>query len=246
MSEPYGHYKKHKAFTLLEVLTALIIGAMVLVAALGIYNRAQRCAAAVGKKLTRGELPAEILERIAEDLSKNVPGGSDVKITIENKLANVFPTARMQIESTIFDKGGSKKTFEKIIWQANYNSDANSLIIYRSRSGIGSEDKLLDSRKQQWQRELFVPVCSGVTLFKIQAVKGEKLLDKWNEDSTPAGVIITISFAELVKTLDGTFDVPDSEKISRTIAINKTRPIKFVYVPAKNEPYFQKPGPNQP
>jgi hypothetical protein len=39
--------------------------------------------------------------------------------------------------------------------------------------------------------------------------------------------VVTISFAEPYKRADGTFDVLDEEKIIRTIAIDRTRKIRF-------------------
>jgi hypothetical protein len=42
--------------------------------------------------------------------------------------------------------------------------------------------------------------------------------------------MVTVSFAEPFKKLDGTLDVPEAEKISRTIAVNKNRKIRFEIV----------------
>jgi hypothetical protein len=47
--------------------------------------------------------------------------------------------------------------------------------------------------------------------------------------------VATISFAEPFKTLTGTLDVPDTEKITRTIAIDRTRKIKFIFVKKEDE-----------
>lgn len=75
-----------------------------------------------------------------------------------------------------------------------------------------------------------MPVCTGVTFFKVQAYTGETPQDKWTSNSPPYGVIATISFAEPFKTAAGTLDVLDSEKNVRTIAIDRTRKIKFIIV----------------
>ena len=103
---------------------------------------------------------------------------------------------------------------------------ADGLVLYRSHSGMTLEDKMLNSSKEDWERELFVPICSGVTIFKINAIQGEELLDKWNE-ALPTGIKITLSFAEPVEKADGSLDVPDEEKTIRTIAIDRTRKITF-------------------
>ena len=55
---------------------------------------------------------------------------------------------------------------------------------------------------------------------------GENPVEKWN-GPPPRGIMVTISFAEPYKRADGTFDVPDEEKITRTIAIDRTRKIRF-------------------
>ena len=228
---------------------ALTIGAMVLVAVLSIYSRAETSAAAITRKLDSSRLPSEVLQRIVEDLDRTAAPGADTKITIENKFENGFSTARLTVLKTIYNSKNEKQTFEKIVWQTNYDNNANSLILYRSHSGIALEDKLLDEQKEDWERELFVPICTGVTFFKIQVPIEEGIFqDNWTSDSLPRGIVVTISFAEPFKTLAGTLDVPEDEKIIRNIAVDRTRVIKFILVKKEGE---EKQGdveqePNQP
>jgi prepilin-type N-terminal cleavage/methylation domain-containing protein len=220
--------KHSKGFSLAEVLVALTIGAMVLVAVLSIYSRAETSAVAITRKLDSSRLPSEVLQHIVEDLDRIGAPGADTKLTIENKFENGFSTARLTILKTIYNNKNEKQTFEKIIWQTSYDSDANGLVLYRSHSGIALEDKLLDEQKEDWERELFVPICIGVTFFKIQIPRGEQLQDNWASDSLPPGVVITISFAEPFKALDGTLDVPEDEKITLHITVDRAREIKFI------------------
>jgi prepilin-type N-terminal cleavage/methylation domain-containing protein len=219
---------RRSGFSLAEVLVAMTIGAMILVAVLSIYNRAQASAAAVTRKLDSSKLPSEVLQRIVEDLDRIAAPGADTRVTVENKYEDGFSTARLTILQTIYNNKNEKQTFERIIWQTNYDNDANSLILYRSHSGIAMEDKLLDEDKEDWERELFVPVCAGVTFFKIQVPSDTNFLDSWAGDSLPPGVVVTISFAEPFKTLDGTLDVPEDAKIMRSIPVDRSRAIKFV------------------
>lgn len=219
--------KKPPAFTLAEVLAALVIGAMVLVAVMGVYSRAERSAAAITRKLESSQLPVEILQAIAEDIDRAVASGADARVTIDNKFINSIPTARLTIKTTFNDRRNEEQTFEKIIWQTNYDRNTNSLILYRSHSGVALEDKLLDEQKESWERELFVPVCTGITFFKIQVPAGEDFQDTWRGNSLPKGITVAVSFAEPFKTRNGTLDVPEGEKIIRTIAVNRTRKIKF-------------------
>jgi prepilin-type N-terminal cleavage/methylation domain-containing protein len=226
---------RYSGFSLAEVLVALTIGAMILVAVLSIYSRAETSAAAITRKLDSSRLPSEVLQRIAEDLDRIAAPGADTKITIENKFENGFSTARLTVLNTIYNNKSEKQTFEKIVWQASYDKDANGLILYRSHSGIALEDKLLDEQKEDWERELFVPICAGVTFFKIQVPTGENFQDDWTSDSLPLGIVVTISFAEPFKTLAGTLEVPENEKVIRSIAVDRTRAIKFVLVKKGDE-----------
>jgi prepilin-type N-terminal cleavage/methylation domain-containing protein len=231
----YKMCSRHSGFSLAEVLVALTIGAMVLVAVLSIYSRAETSTAAITRKLDSARLPCEVLQRITEDLDRIGAPGADTKVTIENKFENGFPTARLTVVKTIYNNKNEKQTFEKIIWQTSYDNDVNGLVLYRSHSGIALEDKLLDEQKEDWEKELFVPICTGVTFFKIQVPQGEEFQDSWASDSLPAGIVVTISFAGPFKTLASTLDVPENEKITRHIAVDKTRAIKFILAKKEDE-----------
>ena len=215
-------------FTLAEVLASLTIGAMILVAVLGIYSRAEHSASTITRRLSNYRLPNEILQRIAEDLDNVISSGSDTQITIENSIEHGFPTARLTIKKTINDEKNIEQPFEEIVWQSSYDYESltDGLVLYRSHSGLTLEDKMLNSNKENWEQELFVPICSGVTIFKINAIQGEQLLDKWNE-AVPTGIKIALSFAEPIEKADGSMDVPDDDKTIRTIAIDRTRKITF-------------------
>jgi len=215
-------------FSLAEVITSLTIGSMILVTVLVVYNRAERSAAAVTRKLDSSRLLSEVMQRIAEDLD-GIIAGADTKINIENKFENGFPTARLTITRTFFDSRNQEQTFENIVWQSNYDFDSgvDGLVLYRSHSGIAMEDKVLDRNKDDWERGLFVPICAGITFFRIKVPWGETYLDKWTSTSLPPGIEVTISSAEPFKTVGGTLDVPEEEKIIRTIAVDRTRKIKF-------------------
>lgn len=227
--------RRYRAFSLAEVLAAVTIGAMVLVAVLGIYSRAERSASAITRKLNSSRLPYEVLQRIAEDVDGIVARGSDTRLTVENKFEKGFSTARLTILKTIYDSRDREQPFEKIVWQTSYDNDANSLVLYRSHSGIGLEDKLLDEQKESWEQHLFVPICDGITFFKVQVPRGEEFHDRWMTNSVPLGIVVTISFGRPFKTVAGTLDVPDEEKITRTIAVDRTRKIRFIFVKKEDE-----------
>jgi len=220
-------------FSLAEVLAALTIGSMVLVVVLSIYSQVETAATAITRKLDGSQLPFEVLQCIAEDVDRIVEGGADTSVTIENKFEKGYQSARLVILRTISDSKGKARTFEEIIWQTayDYENDANGLVLYRSYSGMGLEDKLLDEQRHSWEKEYpFVPICDGVTFFKIEVRRGDYALDEWTPGSLPPGIIATISFAEPFEALDGTLDVLDVEKITQTIAVDRTRKIGFMLV----------------
>ena len=229
-----GTSRLPRGFSLAEMLAALTIGAMVTVAVLGIYHRAENSVATVTRRLDSSRLPGEVLQRIAEDLDNIISSSSDATITIENKFENVastmlVPAAKLTITRTIQDSRNREQKFKEIIWQSSYDfeSATNSLILYRSSGGLNMEDKVLEKNKDDFERELFVPICSGITFFKISVLAGGKdPIENWN-GPPPRGIMVTISFAEPYKKADGTFDVLDEEKTTRTIAIDRTRKIRF-------------------
>jgi len=224
-----------RGFSLAELLAAVTIGAMVLVAVLAIYTRAESSSSALMRELDRTRLPHEVLQRITEDLDRMAVPGADTKVTVENKYINSFSTARLSIKKTIRGAQAQVQTLEEVIWQGNYDPDVNGLILYRGHSGIAMEDKLLDEQKEPWERELFVPVCWGVTYFKIQVPVEGNFQDNWTGNSLPPGVVIAISFAPPSKAVNGTWDVPELDKITRTVAIDRTRKIKFTIPQIEDE-----------
>ncbi|MGD2094400.1 MAG: prepilin-type N-terminal cleavage/methylation domain-containing protein [Phycisphaerales bacterium] len=221
--------KACRGFSLAELITALTIGSMVLISVLGIYGRAERSAAAVERRLDVSQLPSEVMQRIAEDLDGIISSGSGTQITIENKYDHGLPSARLTITKTFSDNRGQEETFETIVWQSGYDFESNidGLVLYRSHSGIAMEDKLLDKNKEDWEKELFVPICAGLTFFRIGVPVGRTVQDRWTSSTLPAGIEVTLSFAEPFKIANGTLDVPDEEKLIRTIAIDRTRKIRF-------------------
>lgn len=216
--------------SLAEMIAALVIGSMVLIALLGIYNRAERATAAVNRKLDSSRLPGEILQRMAEDIDKLISTGSDTKITIKAGFQHGYRGSKMTIERTIKDSKNKDVMLEEIIWQSYYDieSDMEGLVLYRGHSGIMLEDKLLDAQRADWEKGYpMVPICSGVTFFEIVVPSGEKFLEKWTSAVLPKGVIVSISFTEPMRTSDGDFEILDQYKTTRTIAVDRTRAIKF-------------------
>ena len=234
MEEALHRSERRGGFSLAEVLAALLVGSMLLIALLGIYGRVEQATAAVNRNLDSSRLPAEIIQRIAEDLDKVISPGSETKITIENKYKNGYPAAMLTIVRTIVDSTNKEQTLEEITWLSGYDieSDMDGLVLYRGHTGMTQEDKLLDDQRAEWEAGYpLVPICSGITLFEILVPSGERFLNKWTGNALPKGIVVTISFAEPVETPTGDYEVAEEDKTTRTIAIDRTRRINFELAP---------------
>ncbi len=219
-----------KGFSLAEVLASLVIGSIVLVAMVRIHSQAERNAAAAFRRLDATRLPAEILQLIAEDLDRIVSSGTETRISIDNKFIEGYASSQLIIRNTMTDEKNKEKEFETVTWQGSYDFESgyDGLVLYRGQKGMIPSDKLLDSQRADWESNYtFVPVCEGITYFTIMVPQGDHLLAKWVGDKLPSSVIVTISFAEPVDMLDGTVDVPEEEKFTRIIAIDRTRKMTF-------------------
>ncbi len=208
--------------------TVVIIGSMILVAILTIYNRANQAADAVIRKIDSPAWAREVLQLIAEDLGRAL-SADDVTLQIRNGSDKGFQRAELVLRRTYHDSENKEQTLEEITWRAGYDYEGTTpgLALYRSYQGVGPEDKLFDDNREDWEKSFpFVPICRGLTFFQIQACKGEDLLDQWPASPPPPGVKITLSFATPVEGVRGAY-VDDSDKISRTVALDPTRKIQF-------------------
>lgn len=234
--------QSNRGFSLVEMLAIVVIGSMTLIAILAVYRRTEDSAAAVNRKLGKMQVPVEALQRIAEDLDKLISSGPDIKMTIENKFEEGFQKSQLTIVKTITNESAAKPEekeliLEEIVWQSGYDYEhgGGGMVLYRGYSGMVSEDKFLDSQRAEWEANYpLVPLCRGLTYFKIDVPRGnDQYQDSWTSPTLPPGVRVTISFAEPFKTVSGTLDVAESEKISRTIAIDRTRKITYQFVPTE-------------
>jgi hypothetical protein len=260
MSKHQAHYK---GFSLIEALVALVTAVMTLVVVFAIYDRARRASDSITRKLDSYVMPSEITQRIAEDIDRLAGPGADAAITIANSFQSGLPAAQLTISSRISDKDGKQQILEKVVWQTDYEMPTGRLILYRSHSGLIWEDNLLDKKQRaDWtpDRQLFVPMCTGISYFKVQVpppqnfisqwndpnrqtaaarqdrydqkVEEQKFLDIWNQPQLPPAILITISFAAPIEgRVIGGAEVPDDQKIKRTIVIDRSKKMKFVYVP---------------
>jgi len=222
-------YNKN-GFTLAEAMATLVIAAMIMIAVVGIYTGVRRAEAAINSRIKSGYVVTEILQRIAEDIDGLALPGSDVTMTIKNKLdIDGYKITQMVIENKIYDKDNKPQTFEKIVWQSRVDTDANGLIIFRAHSGYTLEDKMLEEPKEKYERELFIPVCRGATLFSIEVIDNNNIVENWEKPGLPPDVKISISFAERGQDLLGDMNVPAESIKTRMVVINRFRQIPYEF-----------------
>lgn len=218
-------------------------------------------------------LPSEILQKIAEDLDRVASPGSDARIVVGNSFQHGLPSAQLMIMSQYTDKTGAPKMLEKVVWQTDYDLATGRLMLYRCHSGLLWEDTLLDyEQRHDWSpdRQLFVPLCTGISYFKIQVPQPQNLvqkaeflnqtssretqdqgkleeqqfLDAWNQPQLPPAITVTISFASPIEDkASGAAEISEEFKIKHTVVIDRSKKMNFVYVPLPdmNHPDVNKP-----
>jgi prepilin-type N-terminal cleavage/methylation domain-containing protein len=221
-----------RGFTLAEAMAALVIAAIIMVTVAGVYTGVRRAEAAVNRRLKGGFMATEVLQRIAEDIDRLALPSSDTTMSIKNKVdAGGFKVTQMIIESKIYDKNNKPQIFEKIIWQSRVDADANGLIIFRAHSGYTLEDKMLEEPKEKYERELYIPICGGATLFAIEMTDGNTVTENWENPGLPPAVKISVSFEPRQQDLLGNMIVPEESVKTRIVVINRFRqiPYQFIY-----------------
>jgi len=198
-------------FSLIEIISVTVISSMLLICAVGIFNRLQSATEAMNEKLDKQDIADEILQRIAEDLDRLAVPGFDTQLTVNNKTENGFNKTQLIIENKIYDKKNKPITFEKIVWQSEYDIMEEMPILYRYHGGLCLEDKILDGELQGEQAdgtELYIPVAWGMTHFQIEIPKEDsEPLTQWSQKKLPTSVAIKISFAEATEDFEGTLEV---------------------------------------
>jgi len=228
------HNRRQRGFSLAEVLATVVIASMVLIAVLTVYRRVEDSALAVNRNLDDARIPTEVLQRIAEDLDKIIATGPDSRLTIESRYEKGLAKSRLTITRMFTDKDAQEQLLDEITWQAVYDieRDNGTMILYRGHTGLSYEDKLLDSQRSEWEADYsMIPLCAGLTYFKVEVPQGSLAQDQWDNPTLPPGVRVTLSFAEPFETVLGTYDVLDSQKYTRTIAVDRTRAIRFELAP---------------
>ena len=223
-------------FSLIEILAVVVISGMMIIAVLSVYSRAQSTITAIDAKIDNQMMPNEIMQRIAEDIDRLTLPGLDTRIAVANKFDGVYNLSQMTITTQYYDSGNPPKAqvFEKVVWQSAYDPVEDALTLYRSHTGLNLADKIVDkdlAEQQRGGRELCVPVTTGITFFEIVVPRGNTLLREWRLSTIPRAIRIAISLAAPQEDwTTGDMVVFDEDKVTRTVAIDRTRMISYKFV----------------
>ena len=227
-------------FTLTELLVAVVVASMLLSVLLAISSHVQQSAVSIGQALNEFELIQEVLQLMAEDLDTKIDPEAGTTMTVFNRMEDGYPTARMVITTTMKDAKFEDEMLEEITWQANVDIQTNRIVLYRSHTGKILEDKLLDQRRDDVELlSPFVPVCGGLTAFRIEAYRDGEWTQQWASSELPTGIRVVMSDAQADKNVRGEWEVPEEALVSRTMAIDRTRELKFE-VADPNSDVFEK------
>ncbi len=219
------------AFTLIEVLVVLTMAAMILTAVLMIHQRVRASAASIVDYMSQHQLQNEILQKIAEDIDRLAAPGFEATVKFRNKLDAGYYSSQLVLQNCYYGKGDKKQNYELIFWQTSYDSQDDTLTLYRMHDGLNVEDKVLEKNPEDSPSAgLFIPVASGVTFFEFRVQKGETVLSSWTSDKLPTAVRVGISFDPRQELPSGKVGVPEEAITYRTIAIDRTRMIPYQFV----------------
>lgn len=236
MKSPTRNNTRHRGFSLIETLAAVTITSMIVVAAISVYGRIRATAEAVERRIENTMPPNEIVQRIAEDIDRLTLPGLETTMSIANKFDGRYNLCRMEIVTRFYDgrEPPAPQIYEKVVWQSDYDVAADAVILYRSHSGLNLEDKLVDrdlEALQQGGREVFIPVATGITFFEIIVPQGDNEFREWRLSSLPRAVRVRISFAQPREDFEtGEWLVFDEDKVVRTVAIDRTRKLRYRFV----------------
>jgi len=228
-----SHARKNKThgFSLIEILTVLIMSVMILTATLLIYSRVRGSVAAINSRLEKQAIPDEILQKIAEDIDRLAAGGFDAAITIQNKNDTGYNSAQLIIENRYYGNGEPPQPsiYERVVWQSVYDPLFDQMTLYRSHSGLNLEDALVDNMQAGDKLpEVFVPICPGLTCFSVFAVTDANELEpQWQKQAMPNGILLKLSLEPMIQLEDGSYELPEENIVSRAVAVDRTRPIAY-------------------
>ena len=224
------------AFTLIETLTAVLLTALLITAVMAMYYHTRRGVARLAGQLEENRLAREILQKIAEDIDRLAAPGFDATMSFRNKYDNGCNAAQLTLENKFYDSSAPPKpqVYDRVVWQTQYDSWSQSLVLFRMHEGLNLEDKVLEKdAAASPSLGMFIPVADGLTHFEVVTIDKDTVTAQWVQQTLPTSVRIGVSFAPLQQLPDGRLGVPPELVLYRTVAIDRTRFIPYEFVPRK-------------
>jgi len=132
------------------------------------------------------------------------------------------------LEKGYSDRAADDLPLEEIVWQSQVDVGTDRIVLYRKHTGLILEDKLLDPKRDSVEASYpYIPLVGGLTAFRIRVPQGENWLDRWESEMLPTGIEVMIAQAQAEKSPLGVWEVAEKDQFIRTIAIDRTRIIKF-------------------
>jgi prepilin-type N-terminal cleavage/methylation domain-containing protein len=219
-----------RGLTLIELVISIVIAGIMMVSLFFVYNHACAAVDSISATLDRNELPDRILQLIAQDIDRFSADTQDLTIIPALKTENGLTSSSLYLESRIYNNASQAVTYEKVTWETRFDSESQAMILYRSHDGLVSEDDLLESQRTDEERRAFVPLCAGLTYFRVSRVPVGMI-------GLPNQIVVSLSFAEPQKEGDG-YSIPPEQIITRTIAVNRLRKIGYIFT----EPNLAEPN----
>jgi len=228
-----------RAFALVELLTALFIVCILVMALTTIYESSTNAIAAINQRIEKGASTSEIMRLIVDDVTKASSADTDTSFTLRSKLSGGIALYRLEIASKIYDNSGKELVYQKIIWQSDYDLFTGTISLYRCSGGMIPADPVLSTEaKENPQSDIFVPVCQGLTYFTIQipqiqdTPEGQIInyLDQWEAAEMPGGVIVDLSFEPPVEYVTGETEVLIEDRLIESISLNRSREYRFQFI----------------
>ncbi|AQQ72257.1 hypothetical protein SMSP2_02638 [Limihaloglobus sulfuriphilus] len=219
---------RFRGITMAELLAGLIISAMVVSTAVALYMNIQRSLRSIESEINKSSLSEEVMQLLAEDLDRIGSADFDVSLSLEKRQNNGYEIFKLEIKNLLYGSDNKPVEFETIIWQTDYNIDTDKLILYRGRTGLGPEDPVLDTHAREYpENMIFVPVCDGITYFKLEVYNGQAFGDSWSGKTMPTGIRGEISFSDPIVGIDGSLQLLQEDIYTRMIALNREKNLQF-------------------
>ena len=114
-----------RGLSLPELLAAIVVGALVLMAVLGVYQRITSASYSVLRHLDIFNMPEEVVQLIAEDFDRIVATRDNIQVKLARKLDGPRWLTRLEIQP---------QPLQKIVWQTAVDFETDHLTLYRSRT----------------------------------------------------------------------------------------------------------------